>query len=389
MLIGLDAIPLTEARAGVGHYTFELARALARDARQDEFELVYPSSFPLVNFDDDAEPLPPNLKPVRVRVGALGRHWWAAGLPRYVRRRRLRLFHGTNYDVPLWGGAGTVLTIHDLSLLLHPETHERRRVMRARRRLPLMARVADSIITPTESVRREVCERLRVAPTKVFAVPEAARECFKPMRFEETESARRALGVGDEFLLTVGTIEPRKNLSMLLRAFEEVARAAPASALQLVVAGGRGWLSAPLYEAIERSPARARIVIAGYLHDADLRALYSSCRALVYPSVYEGFGLPPLEAMSCGAPVVASRIPAHVETTGDAARLVDPGSAGDMARAILEVTQNESARRQLSIDGLRRAAEFSWERTARMTLEIYGETLRKRGQGQTAGGWKK
>ncbi|MBC7930384.1 MAG: glycosyltransferase family 4 protein [Rubrivivax sp.] len=377
MLIGLDATPLTEARAGVGHYTFELARALARDARQHEFELVYPSSFPPANFDEaDGESLPSNLKPVRVRVGALGRHWWAAGLPRYVRRRSLRLFHGTNYDVPLWGGAARVLTIHDLSLLLHPETHERRRVMRARRRLPLMARVADSIITPTESVRREVCERLRVAPAKVFAVPEAARACFRPMRFEETVAVRRALRVGDEFLLTVGTIEPRKNLATLLRAFEGVVRSRPASALQLVIAGGRGWLSAPIYEAIERSPARERIVLAGYLHDAHLRALYSSCRALVYPSMYEGFGLPPLEAMSCGAPVVASRIPAHLETTGGAALLVDPVSADDIARAIIEVAEDENVRRQLSTDGLRRASEFSWERTARMTLAVYEETLR-------------
>jgi glycosyltransferase involved in cell wall biosynthesis len=375
MLIGLDATPLTEARAGVGHYTFELACALAQGAEQDEFELVYPSSFPPAEFNEDAEPLPPNLKPVQVRVGALGRHWWAAGLPRYIRRRGLRLFHGTNYDVPLWGGAATVLTIHDLSLLLHSETHERRRVLRARRRLPLMARVAGSIITPTESVRREVCEHLRVAPSKVFAVPEAARACFGPMRFEETIEARRALGVGDEFLLTVGTIEPRKNLLMLLRAFEQIVRARPSSALQLVVAGGRGWLGAPLYEAIERSPARARVVMTGYLHDARLRSLYSSCRAFVYPSVYEGFGLPPLEAMSCGAPVIASRIPAHVETTGDAARLVDPTSADDIARAVLEVTEDENVRQQLSNDGRRRAAEFSWERTARMTRAVYEEAL--------------
>jgi glycosyltransferase involved in cell wall biosynthesis len=261
MLFGLDATPLTEARAGVGHYTFELARALAFVAPQDEIELLYPSSFPPASFDEDGAPLPSNLRPVCVGVGALGRHWWAAGLPRYVRRRGLRLFHGTNFDVPLWGGAATVLTIHDLSLLLHPETHERRRVTRARRRLPLMARVANSIITPTESVRREVCEHLRVAPAKVFAVPEAARAVFRPMRFEETEGARRALGVGEEFILAVGTLEPRKNLTALLRAFEEIVRERPSSGLQLVIAGGRGWLSAPLLEAVERSPPPRRLVV--------------------------------------------------------------------------------------------------------------------------------
>jgi glycosyltransferase involved in cell wall biosynthesis len=379
MLFGLDATPLTEARAGVGHYTFELARALACAAPQDEFELLYPSSFPPANFDDeDGATLSSNLLPVRVRVSALGRHWWALGLPRYVRRRGLRLFHGTNYDVPLWGGAATVLTIHDLSLMLHAETHERLRVMRARRRLPLMARVADSIITPTESVRREVCEHLRVAPSKVFAVPESARACFRPMSFEETTGARRALGVGAEFILAVGTVEPRKNLTALLRAFEKIVRARPSSGLQLVIAGARGWLSAPLYEAVAGSHARERIVLTGYLHDASLRALYSSCRAFVYPSVYEGFGLPPLEAMSCGAPVIAGRATAVAEVAGGAARIVNSESHDDLARALVGLLDDERARRELSDAGLRRASEFSWERTARMTLEVYAETLKRK-----------
>jgi len=375
MLFGLDAIPLTEARAGVGHYTFELARALARAAPADEFELAYPSTFPPIGL---LETLPPNLKAARVRVGALSRHWWSVGLPRYVRRRGVRLFHGTNYDVPLWGSAATVLTVHDLSLLLHPETHERRRVRRARRRLPLMARSADAVLTPTESVRREVCERLGVAPSKVFAVPEAAREFFGPMSFAETEEARRKVGAGEEFLLAVGTIEPRKNLTALVAAFEEVVRARPARQLRLVIAGGRGWMSEPLFEAVERSSARERILLTGYLADEDLRLLYSSCRAFVYPSLYEGFGLPPLEAMSCGAPVVAGRTPAVAEVTGGAALLVNPKDPSEIARALLELLDDEHARRKLSDAGLRRAADFSWERTARTTLEVYGEALKKR-----------
>jgi glycosyltransferase involved in cell wall biosynthesis len=375
MLIGLDAIPLTEPRAGVGHYTFELARALARVSPGDEFELVYPSSYPPIDFVRD-ESLPPNLGVERVRVGALGRRWWSAGLPRYAGRRGLRLFHGTNYDVPLWGGAAAVLTLHDLSYFVHPETHERRRVRRARRRLPLMARAADALIVPTEAVRREVCEHLRVAPSKVFAVHEAARDRFRPVEFSETEEARRRLGVGPEFLLAVGTVEPRKNLAALVAAFEEVLRARPTWPLQLVVAGGRGWLSEPLFEAVGRSPARERIVLAGYVADEDLRALYSSCRAFVYPSFYEGFGLPPLEAMSCGAPVLAGRTAAVAEVTAGAARLFDPRDTAGLARAVLELLDDDTARRALAQAGLARAAHFSWERTARATLEVYGEAMK-------------
>jgi glycosyltransferase involved in cell wall biosynthesis len=378
MLIGLDAIPLTEPRAGVGHYTFELARALARASARDEFELVYPSSYEPIDLDEES--LPPNLKVSRVRVGALGRRWWAVGLPRHLRRVRAELFHGTNYEVPLWGGAARVVTVHDLSLLLHPETHEERRVRRARRRLPLMARAADAVITPTESVRREVCEHLKIAPSKVFAVSEAARECFAPMKFEETEGVRRRLGVGPEFLLAVGTIEPRKNLRVALRAFEEVLRARPGGDLQLVVAGGRGWKAEPLLEELERSGARGRVVLTGYVSDEELRALYSSCRAFLYLSLYEGFGLPPLEAMGCGAPVVAGRTSAVAEVTDGAARLVSPDSPQEAAAAVLELLEVGGARPALVEAGLRRASDFSWQRAARETLAVYEEAIGSRAE---------
>jgi glycosyltransferase involved in cell wall biosynthesis len=391
MLFGLDAIPLTEPRAGVGHYTFELARALALASPSDEFELAYPSTYPPVGpRGDDAPPTPEetartppeNLSFARVAVGALGRRWWSVGLPRYASRRGYALFHGTNYEVPLWNPCARVVTVHDLSLLLLPETHEARRVRRARARLPLMARAADACITPTESVRREVCERLRLAPSEVFAVPEAARACFRPLAFEEAGGVRRSLGVSEDFLLAVGTIEPRKNLAALVRAFEEVARASPAGRLQLVVVGNEGWLNGPLFGGLARSPFRDRVLFTGYVSDETLRALYSSCRAFVYPSLYEGFGLPPLEAMACGAAVVASRIPSLREVTGGAALLFDPHDSDELARLLLRLLGDEGERRELSAAGLRRASEFSWERTARETLEVYGEAMRRRVKGK-------
>ena len=244
-----------------------------------------------------------------------------------------------------------------------------------------MMRAADAIITPTESVRREVCEHLKTSDAKVFAVPEAARACFRPIDFAATEIARRWLGVNNDFLLTVGTIEPRKNLVTLVRAFEEVARSLPESNLQLVIAGGRGWLSGPIFQMMEKSPARDRIVLTDYLHDDDLRALYGSCRAFVYPSLYEGFGLPPLEAMACGAPVIASRIPALAETTGDAALLFDHTSANDLAQKILALVGDENATQKLSKAGLKRASEFSWEQTAQLTLNVYIKALAQKGNG--------
>jgi len=378
MYIGIDGLPLTAAKTGVGHYTYELALSLADLASSSQIEIVYPSTYPIISRDEQkSAPLPPNLRFKRVAVGTLGKHWWSIGLPRYASRNRLELFHGTNYDIPLWRRCATVLTIHDLSQLLHAETHEKRSVRRARRRLPQMARVADAIITPTECVRADVGRLLGVQPGKIFAIPEAARSCFRPLVFAETASTRSRLGIGDDFLLSVGTLEPRKNLSVLVNAFAEVTSARPQSGVQLVIAGGRGWLSGPLFDAIEKSPVRDRIVLTDYLHDDDLQALYSACRAFVYPSIHEGFGLPPLEAMACGAPVVASRIPALEETTAGAALLFDPGSAQELTKKILEVLDNENGRRELAAAGQRRAAELSWENTARLTWSVYEEALRR------------
>jgi len=406
MRIALDGLPLTAPKSGVGHYTDELARALAVTNPAVSFEITYPSTYPPLTLaaQGNNRELPDNLKVARVPVGRLGRHWWSIGLPSYIRREKLDLFHGTNYDVPLRRHCATVLTIHDLSQLLHPETHPRRSVSRARRRLPLMARMADAIIVPTETVRREVLEYFKLSAADVFAIPEAARRSFRAVDLSETDIVRKRLGVGENFVLAVGTLEPRKNLQLLISAFEEIAGAvaqpsgraqwfstqalpdgratAPAQSLQLVIAGGTGWLSGPFFEALESSPVRSRILLTDYLQDEDLCALYSSCRTFVYPSIYEGFGLPPLEAMACGAPVIASRIPTLVETLDDAAHFFDPQSSEQLARAIIEVTTNQDLRQRLISAGLERVSQFSWERTAQLTMEVYHVALNKFASGK-------
>lgn len=374
MRIGIDGIPLTEARTGIGHYTFELARHLALVSATDEFELIAPS--PMISVAGEPhEDLPHNLSVVHARVNPLGRYWWAIGLPLYVKQNSLALFHGTNYDVPLWNRCRTVVSIHDLSLLLHPATHEKHLVRRARRRLPLMARRATMIITDSESVKREICEHLRTRPEKIAVIPLAPRHIFRPIPKEETVETRRRLGVEDEFILFVGTVEPRKNLITLVRAFDEILRTTSLRP-QLVIAGRKGWLTDELFSFIEKSGVGSRLHFTGYISDEDLRALYSSCLISIYPSLYEGFGLPPLEAMACGAPVITSQIPVIKETVGTAARLVAPTDVRALAQSIVELLEDTSARHYLSSAGLRRAAEFSWERTARATLEVYYEALK-------------
>ena len=389
MRIAIDGIPLATPKTGIGHYTFELAAELARARPGDEFELIAPVAVAAPLAEACGGRVPANLRASAPRSdGPLRRRWWSFGLPLALREGGFDLYHGTNYNVPPWAACPTVVTVHDLSLLLHPATHTPRLVELARRRLPVMTRTAAHILTDSESVRTEIRDRLGVAPEGVTAVPLAPRRAFRAAPPAESAAARLRLGVDEDFLLFVGTVEPRKNLLTLVRAFDLLTRETELRP-QLVIAGQRGWLSEELDALVESSGLKERILFTGYVTDGDLAALYSSCRVCVYPSLYEGFGLPPLEAMACGAPVLASRIPVIEEVTGSAARLVEPTDARAMARALAELLTDEPARVELAGRGGEQAARFTWERTARLTFEVYERALadwRARKDGRAATG---
>lgn len=370
MRIAIDGIPLAEPKTGIGHYTFELARGLAALAPEHDFELV--AHVPIeaaVESTFDSVPLPANLRAVHAPTNALSKRWWTIGLPLYVQRRGVALFHGTNYKVPLWNRCRTIVTIHDLSLLLHSHTHEEELVRRARLRLPATARMASKIITDSESVKREICEHLRIRPEKIAVVPLAPRRAFRPVATADSASARLRLGVADEFILFVGTVEPRKNLVTLVRAFEELTRRTELRP-QLVIAGQKGWLTDELFALIEQSGLGPRILFTGYIPDEDLAALYSSCRVCVYPSLYEGFGLPVIEAFACGTPVLTSLTTSLPEVAGDAALLVDPESVDAIAAALARLVGDEALRLSLRERGLQRAAHFAWPQVAQRVQQV-------------------
>ncbi len=353
MKIALDGMPLDSQLTGVGHYTLELARSLALVAPTDKFTLISPQT----------------LKP-----SVLNRRWWSIGLPLHLLRSSFDLFHGTNYEIPLWSRRPSVVTIHDLSLFLHPEAHQQHLVRRARWRLPLMAKFAARIITPSNSVKTEVCETLKIDPDKVVVTPEAPRSTFKRREGAEVIELHQRLGINKDFILFVGTVEPRKNLHRLVEAFDQLVRTTSLST-QLVIAGGQGWLMDDFSSVIKQKKLGDRICLTGYLQDEELSALYSSCKAFVYPSLYEGFGLPPLEAMACGAPVITSRIPSISETVGTAARLVDPRDVNDLASAIAELLTDETTRRHFADAGVEHVKKFTWEQTALKTLDVYRQLL--------------
>jgi glycosyltransferase involved in cell wall biosynthesis len=231
---------------------------------------------------------------------------------------------------------------------------------------------ADRIVTPSQFTRDDVLKLLPVEPERVVVIPGGIDRSFKPQPAEEVAARLAPLGLrAGDYLLFLGTIEPRKNLARLLQAME---LAGPKIG-PLVLAGGRGWNNAAIRDAIARLARDGRIRDLGYVAD-DLRpALQAGARAFVYPSLYEGFGLPPLEAMACGTPVLTSNVSALPEVMGDAALYVDPEDVPALAAALTRLWDDESLRADLRARGLARAQEFSWDRTARLTIEVYRDLL--------------
>jgi len=370
MRVAIDAIPLVATKTGVGHYTDALAEWLARTHDDHQYELVSPFDF---TFPNGHTP-PPNLYKRFTPVQPMFRKWWLVGLPALMRISPFDLFHGTNYCIPVFSTCPTVVTIHDLSLYAQASTHEQKNVQRGKRRIPVMARRADMIIAPSEATKREITQYLKISPERIRVVYEAAREKMKPLRLEDCEPVLRKHGIESPYLLYTGTIEPRKNLLKLIRAYNELLHATEHRPT-LVLCGGRGWMDEEVFELVAELKLQRMVKFTGYVDDADLPALYSSCEVFVYPSLYEGFGLPPLEAMACGAPVVTSNTSSLPEVVGDAGVLVDPHDVTALARALANLLNDSIQRHNFRMAGFERAKLFSWERAAHETQAVYDQVF--------------
>jgi glycosyltransferase involved in cell wall biosynthesis len=372
MRIALDAIPLVAAKTGIGHYTDALAESLARLHSGNQYDLLSPFDFSF----DFAGDRPLNLNKQFIPVRRIFRKWWLLGLPALLRIYQTDVFHGTNYCVPVFAPCPTVVTIHDLSLFNQSHTHEAENVKRGKRRIPIMARRASMIIAPSEWTKKEVIERLGVRPEKVRVIYEAARKEMKPLPHHLCQDALNKHQIRRPYLLYVGTIEPRKNLLTMINAFDELLRTTP-HRIQLVMCGGRGWLCDEVFQLVEKLKLQDSVRFTGYVEDADLPALYSAAEAFVYPSYYEGFGLPPLEAMACGAPVITSDVSSLPEVVGKAGLTHAPDDARALTGAMARLLGDETVREHFRREGFIQASQFSWDRAARETQAVYEEVIRK------------
>ncbi|MBS1807865.1 MAG: glycosyltransferase family 4 protein [Acidobacteria bacterium] len=370
MRIALDAIPLVANKTGVGHYTDALAEWLARTHHDHQYELVSPFDF---HFPNGHQP-PANLHKRFTPVHPLLRKWWLVGLPALLRLSPFDLFHGTNYCIPMFAPCPTVVTIHDLSLYAQTKTHEAKNVSRGKRRIPIMARRADMIIAPSDATKREVEHYLGIPSERIRVVYEAARPKMKPLPPEACEPVLQKYGIDRPYLLYTGTIEPRKNLLKLIRAYSEIIHTTEHRPL-LVLCGGRGWLDEEIFELVAELKLQRMVKFTGYVPDEDLPALYSACEIFVYPSLYEGFGLPPLEAMACGAAVVTSNTSSLPEVVGDAGVMVNPHEALELAQVLANLLNDRQQRENFRRAGLERSKIFSWERAAHETQAVYDQVF--------------
>jgi glycosyltransferase involved in cell wall biosynthesis len=294
-------------------------------------------------------------------------------------RRPVDLLH-VQFTAPPLAPCPVVATIHDLSFEHLPQTFKRRSRMQLRLTVRHTARTSAHIIASSEYSRRDLIETYRIPPEKVTTTPLAAPAHFAPVTDEsELRRVRSLYAIEGDYILAVGSIQPRKNLVRLFAAYAALRRSRPQAKLpRLVLVGKRAWLYEETLRAIEEQGIARDVIFTGYVPESDLPALYTDALCFVYPSYFEGFGLPPLEAMQCGAPVIAGDRTSLPEVVGDAGLLVDPFDESAIAHMIARMIDDAGLRAELRRKGLKRARLFNWHETARQTLRVYERVMERK-----------
>ena len=370
MRIGVDISAIQSTKSGVDWYTHRVVEEMMELLAPDE--QLYLFSNRETGFEQEATGRP-NVTVVRSNY-MYQEPWRQFVLPLLLRRHRIDVCFFTNFVLSVAATCPMVLTIHDLSFRLFPRTHSLRNVVWARSLVPVSTRRSRHIIAVSSNTKLDLVRVMNVPSQKVSVVYEGAPEEFNPEPQAEDEEAMGHYGIVKPYILFVGTLEPRKNLNFLIRSFDQVAKARPD--VHLVLAGRRGWMAQSIFDELERRDLLGRVHITGYVRERYLPVLCRQAAAFVYPSLYEGFGMPPLEAMASGTPVIVSRSSSLPEVVGDAGLYVNPLDTDELARAMDSILGDPELAANLRKKGLERAAGFSWKKAAGETLEILREAAR-------------
>lgn len=307
--------------------------------------------------------------------------WEQAVQPVWARTEELDLLHSLAFVSPLIRPCRTVVTIYDLSFVRFPGLFRGAHAAYLRLFTRLACRAAERIIAISESTRRDVMSLYGAPGERVDVAPPGVDPVFRPLPGEQVEAFRRRRGLPEAFILHVGTLEPRKNHVRLLQALSQLSTHPQLAGLRLVCVGGPGWSCGEIYAAVERLNLQERVIWTGYAPAEELPLWYNAAMLFVYPSLYEGFGMPVLEAMACGTPVITSNVSSLPEAADEAGRLVSPDDVDGLADAMRRLLADPDLRQRLRAAGLAHAATFTWERTARQTAAAYGKALFMKDEG--------
>jgi alpha-1,3-rhamnosyl/mannosyltransferase len=383
MRVLVNASASVGARTGIGHYTGELLRCLRERPGPHSIDVFPPAWLAAArrlagrcsSRGDTSSRQESSGPPVSWRgrllaalrstfQGLLANRFRAA-----CRHGKYDLYHEPNY-IPLPSDLPTVATVHDLSVLLHPEWHPGHRVADFEKHFAAGIARCRYVLTDSDFSRREIMGTLGLPAERVIRVYVGIRSHLVPMSREQVAARLRALALPPRYLLFIGTFEPRKNILMLLRTYASL----PGwlrERYPLLVVGGIGWNSEDIHAYLEQEARHKGVFHLGYVADEQLPTLYNGARALVFPSFYEGFGMPPLEMMACGGAVLASTAGAVAEVVGRKAHLIDPGDADSWRHAMMRVTTDEDWWHELRQGAVEIARPFTWERCAAETLNTY------------------
>ncbi len=372
MAVCFDLSAAAHERAGLGRYAARLAEALLA---------LDPGLTAFVN-DPRASKLPPPLSALPRRTANLPRKLWRlraaasyfGGPGMDASFPGVTLFHATEHLLPWLTRARSVFTLHDTAYLLFPQYHLLQNRLYLALMMPRFIARADALICVSEATRRDAERFYRVPPEKLHVIPEGVEPRFHPLTDRDQLAAvRRKYNLPERFILCVSTIEPRKNLPTLLEAYAALRQQHPD--VGLVLAGGQGWLYESFFQRLRALGLEEAVQLPGYVPEADLPALINCAEVFAYPSFFEGFGLPPLEAMACGVPVACSNASSLPEVAGDAALSLPAGDVRAWGKALDRLLADSTLRADLRLRGLARARTFTWTHAAQQTHAVYQKVL--------------
>ena len=374
MRIGIDATALPPQPVGAGNYIIHLIRALA--GAGSEFEFVIFAQEHGWRLIHEAErdgfrwAKTPGMHPA-IRLA-----WEQFFFPALVRRNQIDLLHSLHYTRPYLLGRPSVVTLHDMTFFLFPNLHTRAKRYYFPLAIRLSARSADALVADSESTRQDAIRILGIDPAKIFTAHLGVDAAFR--RIEDNavlKDVRQRYRLPERFILYVGLVEPRKDLPLLVSAYHKISESGVR--LPLVIVGRMGWGSDQVLDQIKLLGLQDRILFTGYVPESDLPIVYNLASLAVYPTRYEGFGLPALEAMACGVPLITTAVSSLPEIVGEAGLLIPAQDEQALAQALLKLATDQDLQQQYRKRGPEQAAQFTWQRTAQQTLQVYRSVLAK------------